>query len=75
MMAALESKRGKARRPDKRSTNLEVENENLRPPEREGEPPRPATEPVGAKQSTRSAKLKHDPGSGELLRRNRSGSA
>jgi hypothetical protein len=66
-MAILESERRKARRPDKRPTNREVENENMRLPEHEGEAPRPATEPVGAKESTRSDKLKHDPGSGELL--------
>ena len=37
------------------------ENDNLRP----GSPPRPATEPVGGKASTRSSKTLTDPGSGE----------
>jgi hypothetical protein len=46
-------------RPDSR----EVENENLRPG-RDGEPPRPATEPVGAAPSSRSSKARTDPGSG-----------
>jgi hypothetical protein len=67
-MAMLKSAPRKAHRPDNRPTNREVENENLRPPEHDGEPPRPATEPAGAKESTRSSKLKHDPGSGELLK-------
>ncbi|MGH7018739.1 MAG: hypothetical protein ACREEY_02595 [Brevundimonas sp.] len=43
----------------------EVENENLRPPEKGGKPPRPATEPKGSEASTRSAATKTDPGSGE----------
>lgn len=67
-MAKLKSVSWKARRPAKRPTNREVEDENLRLPEHEGEPPRPATEPVGVKESTRSDNLKHDPGSGELLK-------
>ena len=67
-MAMLKSVRRKERRSDERPTNREVENENLRLPEHEGEPPRPATEPAGAKESARSSKLKHDPGSGELLK-------
>ena len=33
--------------PTVRPDNREVENEELRKPAREGEPPRPATEPVG----------------------------
>jgi hypothetical protein len=67
-MAMLKSARRSERQSDKRPANREVENENMRPPEHDGEPPRPATEPVGAKESTRSSKLKHDPGSGELLK-------
>ena len=66
-MAMWKSVHRRARRSDKRPSNREVEDENLRLPEHEGEPPRPATEPAGAKESTRSDKLKHDPGSGELL--------
>jgi hypothetical protein len=30
---------------DGRPNNREVENENMKPPKKEGEPPRPATEP------------------------------
>ena len=66
-MAMLKSARRSERQSDKRPTNREVENENMRPPEPDGEPPRPATEPAGTKESVRSHKLKHDPGSGELL--------
>ena len=49
---------------DSRPKNREVENENLRPGP-EGHPPRPATEPAGAKDSTRTDKTRSDPGSGE----------
>lgn len=48
-----------------RPSNREVENENQKPSPREGEPPRPATEPQGAADSTRSPKTRTDPGSGE----------
>ena len=47
-----------------RPKNREVENENLRP----GSPPRPATEPKGAKGSEQSPKTATDPGSGEAKR-------
>ena len=47
-----------------RPSNREVENENQRPTRQEG-PPRPATEPQGADDSTRSPKTRTDPGSGE----------
>lgn len=67
-MAKWKSVHRRARPSEKRPANREVEDENLRLPEHDGEPPRPATEPLGAKESTRSDKLKHDPGSGELLR-------
>lgn len=50
--------------PSDRPSNREVENENQKPA-REGEPPRPATEPHGAADSTRSPKTQTDPGSGE----------
>lgn len=43
MMADRDSSRAKKERPH----NREVENENLRPPAKEGERPRPATEPPG----------------------------
>lgn len=48
-----------------RPSNREVENENQKPSPREGEPPRPATEPQGSADSTRSPKTQTDPGSGE----------
>jgi hypothetical protein len=44
----------------------ERENDNLRP----GRPPRPATEPPGAEDSTRNSKTLTDPGSGEPTRPN-----
>ncbi len=47
-----------------RPSNREVENENQRP-DRGGKPPRPATEPRGAKTSSDSPKTRTDPGSGE----------
>ncbi len=46
-----------------RPKNREVENENARP-DGEGTPPRPATEPKGAKHSQRSDKTLTDPGTG-----------
>ena len=51
--------------PKERPHNREVENENLRPPAREGEAPRPATEPPGSAWSQRSEELETDPGSGQ----------
>ncbi len=52
--------------PSERPSNHEVENENQRPDtsDKDG-PPRPATEPHGADDSTRSPKTRTDPGSGE----------
>jgi hypothetical protein len=50
--------------PADRPSNREVENENQRPAP-EGGPPRPATEPHGAEDSTQSPKTRSDPGSGE----------
>jgi len=52
---------------DQRPDNREVENENLRPG-KAGEPPRPATEPPGAKDSQQSDKTRTDPGSGSPSR-------
>ena len=52
------------KRADKRPDNREVENENLRPDMDSG-PPRPATEPRGAKGSQDSGETRTDPGSGE----------
>jgi hypothetical protein len=48
---------------DQRPDNREVENENLRP-QKGGGPPRPATEPPGAKRSQDSGKTLTDPGTG-----------
>jgi hypothetical protein len=59
---------------ESRPSNREVENENQRPPHGtdsgKGKPPRPATEPQGAKyrgaeSSSESPKTRTDPGSGE----------
>jgi hypothetical protein len=36
-------------RPDSRPKNREIENEMICPPDREGEPPRPKTEPKRGK--------------------------
>jgi hypothetical protein len=44
-----------------RPKNLEVENEE----QRNGSPPRPATEPQGSAASSRSDKTATDPGSGQ----------
>ncbi len=54
-----------ADRTPSRSSNREVENENLRAPAQDGKPPRPATEPRGEEDSTQSPKTRTDPGSGE----------
>jgi hypothetical protein len=52
-----------------RPKNQQVEQENARPDSTgPGHPPRPATEPAGAKSSSQSPKLKTDPGSGEAKR-------
>lgn len=54
-----------------RPSNREVENENQRPAgdgergQADGKPPRPATEPAGAEESSTSPKTRTDPGSGE----------
>jgi hypothetical protein len=47
-----------------RPRNHEVENENLKP-SGDGQAPRPATEPDGAEDSSRSPETETDPGSGE----------
>lgn len=49
-----------AGRPKDRAT----ENENLRP-DRDGEPPRPATEPRGSEGSSNSGETETDPATGE----------
>jgi hypothetical protein len=48
-----------------RPSNREVENENQQSTPRDGQPPRPATEPRGAADSSPSPKTRTDPGSGE----------
>ena len=48
-------------RPDNRGT----ENEDLRTPAREGEPPHPATEPRGSEGSSNSGETATDPATGE----------
>ena len=53
-----------ARRPQ-RPKNREVENQDLRPPAQEGEPPRAATEPPGSEWSVQSEETMTDPVSGE----------
>lgn len=48
-------------RPDDRS----IENEDQRKPARDGEPPRPATEPRGSEGSSNSGETDTDPATGE----------
>ena len=50
---------------DERPDNRSVENEEQRKPAREGEPPRPATEPKGSKGSSNSGQTETDPATGE----------
>ncbi|WP_295224137.1 hypothetical protein [uncultured Brevundimonas sp.] len=49
---------------DQRPDSQAVENENLRP-DGEGQPPRPATEPKGSKESSNSGETETDPATGE----------
>lgn len=48
---------------DQRPDDHAVENENLRP-DRDGKPPRPATEPKGSKGSSNSGETQTDPATG-----------
>jgi hypothetical protein len=48
-------------RPDNRAT----ENENQRTPSKDGEAPRPATEPAGSEGSSNSGETATDPATGE----------
>ena len=50
---------------DARPDDRKVENENQRPPSRDGQPPRPATEPRGAEGSSNSGETETDPATGE----------
>ena len=52
--------------PADRPSNREVENETQTPAPRDGQPPRPATEPEGAATSTRWPKTQTDPSTGAL---------
>lgn len=49
---------------DPRPDNRETENEAQRRPPRDGEPPRPATEPRGAEGSSNSGETATDPATG-----------
>lgn len=49
---------------DARPDDRKVENENQRPG-KDGEPPRPATEPKGSEGSSNSGETKTDPATGE----------
>jgi len=49
---------------DTRPDDRKVENENLRPG-KDGEPPRPATEPRGSEGSSNSGETQTDPATGE----------
>lgn len=49
---------------DDRPADRATENENLRP-DRDGEPPRPATEPRGSEGSSNSGETATDPATGE----------
>ena len=52
-------------RPENRPDNRETETENQRTPGREGQPPRPATEPRGGEDSSNSGETETDPATGE----------
>jgi hypothetical protein len=47
-----------------RPENRETENEDQRTPPRDGQPPRPATEPRGAEGSSNSGETATDPATG-----------
>ena len=51
-------------RPEDRPDNRKVENENMRP-DKDGQPPRPATEPKGSEGSSNSGETATDPATGE----------
>lgn len=50
---------------DPRPDNRETENENQRTPARDGQSPRPATEPKGAEGSSNSGDTATDPATGK----------
>lgn len=49
---------------DARPDNRETETEDQRPPARDGQPPRPATEPRGSEGSSNSGQTETDPATG-----------
>lgn len=49
---------------DPRPDNRQTENENQRTPAKEGQPPRPATEPRGSEGSSNSGETATDPATG-----------
>lgn len=49
---------------DPRPDNRQTENENQRTPTKEGQPPRPATEPRGSEGSSNSGETATDPATG-----------
>jgi hypothetical protein len=48
-----------------RPPTRETETENQRPPAREGQPPRPATEPKGSEGASNSGETATDPATGK----------
>lgn len=50
---------------DPRPDNRETENENQRAPVRDGQPPRPATEPTGSEGSSNPGDTATDPATGK----------
>lgn len=48
-----------------RPKDRSIENEEIRKPVRDGEPPRPATEPPGSEGSSNSGETETDPATGE----------
>ena len=50
---------------DSRPDDRKVENENQRAPARDGEPPRPATEPRGSEGSSNSGETRTNPATGQ----------
>lgn len=50
---------------DPRPDDRQVENENQRAPARDGQPPRPSTEPQGSEGSSNSGATETDPATGE----------
>lgn len=64
-MPTLNSQPPSPASPSARPSNREVEQENQQTSAPDGHPPRPATEPPGAADSSQSPKTETDPGTGE----------